>query len=137
MDSWPPPSSAECRAAADSLAHGSHATATWGILIACPAEAPAAITTAIGASHAETDTIFLGMLGGLANRTRTPGVLRAALELNRDKSATHVARVVSFDMLLGQYSAGLTFRPLTMSWTTLLNVPRGESCQISGPAGGG
>jgi hypothetical protein len=128
--SGPKPSAAECRAAADGLRRTPHDTETWANLFACPEQAKSAVVTAVSRTRLEADTSYLQYLLSVATGVRTPQLLAAALQLNRDKGATRAARVTSLEILLAHIAPYMWLRPMGMSWSTHLSVPRGEACRI-------
>jgi hypothetical protein len=131
-----PPSAADCRAAADSLGRASRVTGAWQLLITCPTEGPAAVSAAISAARMETDTVYLSALVGVASRFQTPAILSASLQLNADKTATLASRIAGLDVLLAEDGSGLTLHTLAVSWHSLLNVPRGGACKLTGVGAG-
>lgn len=125
----PPPTSAECQRAIDSLQGGSRTVREWGFIPQCGSAGAAALAARLAALGAESDTVYLSDLAGLLLSVKDSGVVRASRAIANNPSATVASRATALDVMLGQYSEGGALVDAT-GWTHFVGTPRGLSCQM-------
>jgi len=124
----PPLTSAECQTAAQALAAGSRQTWRWERVAECGASGAAALSAALGAARASTDSVLLSALFRTGSRVRDAALWQASLNLAADRSAAVPARVVGMMVAVAQYEPGLI--PVEPTWTRFVTVPMGTACRF-------